>query len=73
MTLNLYFHIISCTYWLMEKNIREVMSSSASEKGCSNSCTGTVWGQTKYALYNQSVISVKILLYIVCKNSIEAN
>lgn len=48
------------------ENIREVMRSSASEKGCSNSCTGTVWGQTKYALYNQSVISVKKNAFMHC-------
>lgn len=46
---------------------------SASEKGSSNSCTGTFRGQTKYALYNQSIISVKKFLYIVCKNGIEEN
>lgn len=49
------------------------MRISVNEKDCSNSYTDTVRAQTKYALSNQSVTLVKIVLYTVCKYSIEAN
>jgi len=44
-----------------------IMRFSASAKDCSNSYTDTVRAETTRTLYNESVISLKIILHTVCK------